>query len=64
MLTIVERGADALTASGTIAESLADSLKGEARRRVAPLTFFGLVAYASLTAHRPVCLRRCPLRHC
>ena len=53
MLTIVDRGADALAASGTIGRELADALKGEARRRVTAHTFFGHVAYASLTAHRP-----------
>ena len=53
MLTIVDRGADALAASGTIGRELADALKGEARRRVAAHTFFGHVAYASLIARRP-----------
>jgi arsenite methyltransferase len=49
MLTIADRGADA----GTIGSELAAALKAEARRRVAARTFFGHVAYASLTAVRP-----------
>jgi SAM-dependent methyltransferase len=50
MLSIADRGADALAASGTIGSELADALKAEARRRVAERTFFGHVAYASLRA--------------
>ena len=53
MLTIADRGADALAASGTIGRELADALKGEARRRVTAHAFFGHVAYANLTARRP-----------
>jgi hypothetical protein len=53
MLTIADHGADALAASGTIGRELADALRGEARRRVTAHTFFGHVAYASLTARRP-----------
>lgn len=53
VLTIVERGADFLRASGRIGEDLAAALKDEARRRVAAGTFFGHVAYASLVARKP-----------
>jgi hypothetical protein len=53
LLTIADRGADALAAEGTIGADLAAALKAEARRRVAAHEFFGHVAYASLTASRP-----------
>jgi SAM-dependent methyltransferase len=53
MLSIADRGADALAASGTIGPALADALKAEARRRVAEHAFFGHVAYASLIAGKP-----------
>ena len=53
MLSIVDRGADALVAAGTIGAALASALKQEARRRVTAGSFFGHVAYASLTARKP-----------
>jgi ubiquinone/menaquinone biosynthesis C-methylase UbiE len=53
MLTLVDRGADALTASGSIDETAAAALKQEARRRVAAGTFFGHIAYGSVLAHKP-----------
>ena len=53
LLSIVDRGADALRASGMIRAPLADALKAEARVRVDENAFFGHVAYASLTAGRP-----------
>jgi ubiquinone/menaquinone biosynthesis C-methylase UbiE len=53
LLSIVERGADALVAQGRVGTDLADSLKAEARRRVDNRSFFGHIAYASLTARRP-----------
>jgi ubiquinone/menaquinone biosynthesis C-methylase UbiE len=53
MLTIVDRGADMLSASGRIGEAAAASLKAEARRRVEAGTFFGHIAYASLVACKP-----------
>jgi hypothetical protein len=53
MLSIVDRGAEALAADGTIGAPLADALKREARRRVAAKEFFGHVAYLSLTARKP-----------
>lgn len=49
-LSIADRGADALAASGRIGRPLADALKAEARRRVEQGTFFGHIAYLSLTA--------------
>jgi ubiquinone/menaquinone biosynthesis C-methylase UbiE len=53
MLSIADRGADALAAAGTIGPELAHALKAEARRRVAAHRFFGHVAYASLIAGKP-----------
>ena len=53
MLSIADRGADALVSSGTIGADLAAALKAEARRRVAAHAFYGHVAYASLTALKP-----------
>lgn len=50
MLSIIDRGADILQASGMIGVEIAAALKSEARRRVASGTFFGHIAYASLTA--------------
>jgi len=52
MLSIADRGADTLAASGTIGAELAAALKAEARRRAAAHAFFGHVAYASLTARK------------
>jgi SAM-dependent methyltransferase len=51
-LTVVDRGADLLRDGGTIGEATAAALKAEARRRVEAGTFFGHIAYASLTARR------------
>jgi ubiquinone/menaquinone biosynthesis C-methylase UbiE len=53
MLTLVERGADALVAEGKVSTSEAEELKREARSRVAAGTFFGHIAYASAIARRP-----------
>ena len=52
ILTIIDRGADALVASGTIGEAAAEALKAEARRRVENHTFFGHIAYASVIGLR------------
>jgi ubiquinone/menaquinone biosynthesis C-methylase UbiE len=52
MLTIVDRGAERLAASGRLGKAAADALKEEARRRVADGAFFGHIAYASLLASR------------
>jgi hypothetical protein len=53
MLTVIDRGADMLRASGTIGDELAAALKEEARRRVAAGGFFGHIAYASVIARKP-----------
>ncbi len=52
ILSIVDRGADVLVQSGSIGPQLAEALKAEARRRVAEHSFFGHIAYASLTARK------------
>jgi len=52
MLSIVDRGAEALVASGRIGPSLAEAPKAEARRRAGASAFFGHIAYASLTARK------------
>jgi arsenite methyltransferase len=53
MLTIVDRGADILHATGGIGAETAAALKAEARRRVEAGVFFGHIAYVSLTARKP-----------
>jgi ubiquinone/menaquinone biosynthesis C-methylase UbiE len=53
MLTVVDRGADLLSARGAIGAETAAALKAEARRRVDAGTFFGHIAYASLVARKP-----------
>ena len=52
MLTIVERGADALVASGTLGEAAGDALKAEARRRADAGEFYGSIGYVSVIARR------------
>jgi hypothetical protein len=54
MLTIVDRGADALHSSGRIGHELAAAFKSEARRRVLSGEFFGQITYASLIASKPL----------
>lgn len=53
MLSVVDRGADLLHSRGEIGDETAAGLKAEARRRVDAGTFFGHIAYASLTARKP-----------
>jgi ubiquinone/menaquinone biosynthesis C-methylase UbiE len=53
LLSVADRGADALAAQGRIGAELVAALKVEARRRVTAGTFFGHIAYASLTARVP-----------
>ena len=48
----VDRGADALVQQGGIGQELADALKAEGRRRASEGTFFGYMAYASLTGQK------------
>jgi ubiquinone/menaquinone biosynthesis C-methylase UbiE len=52
MLSVIDRGADILHASGAIGEEMAAALKAEARRRVEAGMFFGHIAYASLIARK------------
>ena len=52
MLTLVERGADALVSGGRLSAAEAEERKREARARVAAGTFFGHIAYASAIARR------------
>lgn len=53
MLTVIDRGADMLESAGSIGPELAAALKAEARARVAAGSFFGHIAYASVTARKP-----------
>jgi len=50
MVTVIDRGADVLKASGTIGDDLAAALKAEARQRQSIGTFFGHIAYVSVVA--------------
>jgi SAM-dependent methyltransferase len=52
MLTLVERGADALLSDGKLSAAEVEKLKREARARVAAGTFFGHIAYAGAIARR------------
>jgi ubiquinone/menaquinone biosynthesis C-methylase UbiE len=51
-LALVDRGADALAASGTVRPELAAALKAEGRARIGAGTFFGHIAYVSALATR------------
>jgi SAM-dependent methyltransferase len=53
MLTIVDRGADALVTSGRIGPDLAAALKAEARRRAEAGEFFGFIGFASFICRKP-----------
>ncbi len=53
LLTLFDRGADALVGWNRIDSSMADALKKEARRRVEYGEFFGFIAFASLIARKP-----------
>lgn len=50
LLSVADRGADALARSGRIGGELAEALRAEARRRVRTHEFFGYIGYASLIA--------------
>jgi ubiquinone/menaquinone biosynthesis C-methylase UbiE len=54
MLTLVDRGADALAGARRIDPSLVDALKLAARQRAANGDFFGSIMFASLIARKPV----------
>ncbi len=49
---LLDRGADALAARGTVGAGLAEALKAEGRARMADGSFFGHIAYASAVATR------------
>ena len=53
MLTLVDRGADVLAASGRLGPDAAAALKEEARRRAGAGEFFGFIAFASFIARKP-----------
>jgi ubiquinone/menaquinone biosynthesis C-methylase UbiE len=53
LLTLVDRGADALANAGTIGRELTEALKAEARRRIAAGGFYGSITFASLIARKP-----------
>jgi ubiquinone/menaquinone biosynthesis C-methylase UbiE len=53
MLTLVDRGADALASSGRLDATTAEALKREARHRIRAGTFFGHIAYASIVGRKP-----------
>jgi ubiquinone/menaquinone biosynthesis C-methylase UbiE len=52
-VALVDRGADALAAAGSVGGELAAALKAEGRARIAAGTFFGHIAYVSALARRP-----------
>jgi ubiquinone/menaquinone biosynthesis C-methylase UbiE len=53
LLTLVDRGADALAAWGRIGPGLCVALKDEARRRAETGEFFGFIGFASAIARKP-----------
>lgn len=53
MLTIVNRGADALVTAGRVDLETGDALKAEARRRVDKGEFFGHIAYVTVFGRKP-----------
>ena len=53
MLTLIDRGADALVSSGRIGPDLCASLKAEARRRADAEEFFGFIGFASFLTRKP-----------
>ncbi len=54
LLTLVDRGADALAGWSRIDATMAEAFKTEARRRVVSGEFFGFIAFASLIGRKPV----------
>lgn len=52
MLTLIDRGADALLQAKQIGPELTAALKGEARRRSAARTWFGHIAFISVLARK------------
>jgi hypothetical protein len=54
MFTLLDRGADLLVGARRIGPETADALKAEARRRAEVDRFYGLIAFSSTVAHKPV----------
>lgn len=52
MMTLIERGADVLTASGRLGGDAAAAVKAEARRRADAGDFFGHIVYVSIGRKR------------
>jgi ubiquinone/menaquinone biosynthesis C-methylase UbiE len=53
MLTIIDRGADLLSESGSLTRETADALRKEARRRAQTGEFFGHISFVSVIARKP-----------
>src|SRR5512144_2330736 len=53
LLTLVDRGTDALHAAGSIGLELGQALKAEARRRINIGEFYGSITFVSVIAERP-----------
>jgi len=53
MLTLIDRGADVLKASGSLSADAADGLRSEARRRAEAGEFFGHISFVSAIARKP-----------
>jgi hypothetical protein len=53
MLTIIDRGADLLSESGSLNRETADALRKEARRRAQTGEFFGHISFVSVIARKP-----------
>ena len=53
LLTLVQRGAEAIAAAGTMGSEMVAALQHEAERRVADQSFYGEIMFASLVARKP-----------
>lgn len=53
LLTLIDRGADALVGWGRIGPRLAEALKAEARQRIGNHDFYGSITFTSLIARKP-----------
>ena len=53
LLTLIDRGADALASWQRIGSALAEAFKAEARRRIEASEFYGSITFASLIARKP-----------
>ena len=54
LLTVVDRGADAIASAGIVGGELAAALKAEARRRVDENRFYGAIMFGSLVAEKVI----------